>query len=178
MLSKLGIRTARGSPNRLVMLICPSTKSCKPANDELRLSQSITGLLVALRFDHHHFDGAIAHINVSVHGIGRIRRQPISFSSLPDVCFGRAGLILYLHGAALQSNDHPTWSWRCNGNGAFGTTVDLQTFTCKFSNCGIRCVDDGCSEDQTADVARRMTMIAIALRATVRFTIISFRSKR
>src|ERR1051325_11959351 len=68
------------------------------------------------------------------------------------------------------------WSWRCNGNGAFGTMVDLQTFTCEFSNCGIRCVDGGCSEDQTADVARRVAMIATALRAIVRFTIISFRS--
>src|SRR5215470_15733758 len=69
------------------------------------------------------------------------------------------------------------WSWRCNGNGALGTIVDLQTFTCEFSNCGIRCVDEGCSEDQTTDVARRMAMIATALRATVRFTIISFRSE-
>src|SRR5262245_17153165 len=70
------------------------------------------------------------------------------------------------------------WSWRCNGNGAFGTMVDLQTFTCEFSNCEIRCVDEGCSEDQTADVARRMATIATALKATVRFTINSFRSKR
>ena len=52
--------------------------------------------------------------------------------------------------------------------------VDLQTFTCEFSNCGIRCVDEDCSEAQTADVARRMAMIATALRATVRFTIIPF----
>jgi len=56
--------------------------------------------------------------------------------------------------------------------------VDLQTLTCEFSNCGIRCVDEGWSEDQTAEVARRMAMIATALRATVRFTIISFRNKR
>src|SRR5215813_2094813 len=66
------------------------------------------------------------------------------------------------------------WSWRCNGNGAFGTMVDLQTLTCEFSNCGIRCVDEGSCEDQTADVARRMAMITIALRSTVRFTIFPF----
>src|SRR5215470_16742022 len=82
----------------------------------------MTGLLVVLHFDHHYFDWAIAHVNVPVHGIGRIRRQPISFSSLPDVRFGRAGLILYLHSAALQSNDHPTvvvamqWQWRIGNN--------------------------------------------------------------
>src|SRR3954451_7722951 len=60
------------------------------------------------------------------------------------------------------------WSWRCNGNGAFGTMVDFQTFTCAFSNCGTRCVAEGVTEDRTSEDAT-MRAIATAVRVIVRF---------
>jgi serine/threonine protein kinase len=40
-------------------------------------------LLFVLQFDHHHLNRLIPSVHIRMHGIRRIRRQPIGFARLP-----------------------------------------------------------------------------------------------
>jgi len=72
------------------------------------LAEAITGLrFVVLHFDDHHFNGVITHIKIPVMALGGFAGN-LGFSSFPEVRFGCARLLLYLHCSTWQSNDHPT----------------------------------------------------------------------
>ena len=69
----------RGVPQRNVptsaQRASTESKRLRVRDNDSCFCSSITGLrFVVLHFDHHHFDGVIAHINILVHGVGRIRR--------------------------------------------------------------------------------------------------------
>src|SRR6516164_6416767 len=65
-------------------------------------------LLVILNLNHHDFDGLVPDINIAVHGVGRVRGQPVSLSGFPDLRFGQSSLFRNFHRTALESNNHAT----------------------------------------------------------------------
>jgi hypothetical protein len=62
-------------------------------------------LLLFLQLDYYDFDWLVSRVNVGVHGVWRVRGEPVGFARLPDVNLFGAALIDDVHGAAGDGYD-------------------------------------------------------------------------
>jgi len=62
-------------------------------------------LFFFFELDHHDFDGFGAAVDVGVHGVGWVGREPVGLACIPLVALGGAGLVDDLHEAAAEGDD-------------------------------------------------------------------------
>ena len=86
-------------------------------------------LFLVLQLDHYDLDWFVACVDVGMLGIGRICRQPIRFTGLPDMLLAGTACSTIFMVPPLSAMITRGCSWRCMVSGAFGMTTDFQTLT-------------------------------------------------
>jgi len=96
--------------------------------ESLRKHLGETRFSFLFQLDYDDLDWFIAGVDVGVHGVGRVCREPIRLAGLPDMGLGGAALFDDLHRSAGHRNDHAGMLMAVHGEACVGKNDGLPDF--------------------------------------------------